>query len=103
MDFHPPQGAHSSHLRTLSKIKSLRVSVDPAPEDLSSEGAAYYTTNSQTVNTFVTIFWSWRDGTNRRETFIAAGRFVRGIEGARILTRRTGFGKGFGELFLTRS
>jgi len=34
-------------------------------------------------------------------TFIAAGRFGQGIEGARILTRRIGFGKGFGEVFLT--
>jgi hypothetical protein len=51
MDFHPPQGAHTSHLRTLSKIKSLRDFLDPAPEDLSSEGAAYHTTNSRTVNT----------------------------------------------------
>jgi hypothetical protein len=33
-------------------------------------------------------------------SFVAAGRFGRGIEGARILTRRIGFGKGFGEVFL---
>jgi len=35
-------------------------------------------------------------------TFIAAGRFGRGIEGARILSGRIGFGKGSGELFLIR-
>ena len=101
MDFtDPPQGAHTSHLRTLSKIKGLREFLVPAPEDVSSEGAAYYTTNSRTVNTFVTFFSLRRDGTNRRETFSPRGRFGRGIEGARILTRRIGFGKGFGEVFL---
>jgi len=63
MDFtDPPQGAHTSHLRTLSKIKGLRVFVEPAPEDISSEGAAYYTTISRTVNTFSSSFSSrWRD------------------------------------------
>jgi len=58
MDFtDPPQGAHTSHLRTLSKIKGLRVFLNPAPEDISSEGAAYYTTISRTVNTFSTTFF----------------------------------------------
>ena len=103
MDFHPPQGAHTSHLRTLSKIKSLRASIDPAPLDLSSEGAAYYTTISQTVNTFVATFWFAARRKNAVGIFVAAGRFGRGIEGARILSGRIGFGKGFGELFLIRS
>ena len=63
MDFtDPPQGAHTSHLRTLSKIKGLREVLVPAPEDISSEGAAYYTTISRTVNTFSSSFSSrWRD------------------------------------------
>jgi hypothetical protein len=34
--------------------------------------------------------------------FVAAGRFGRGIEGARILSGRIGFGKGSGKLFLIR-
>jgi hypothetical protein len=34
--------------------------------------------------------------------FVAAGRFGRGIEGARILSGRFGFVKGFGELFFVR-
>jgi hypothetical protein len=70
MDLHPPQGAHTSHLRTLSKIKGLRVFVQPTPEDLSSKGAAYYTTNSRTVNTFDAKFLM------RRDRFLEPGAFV---------------------------
>jgi hypothetical protein len=49
---------------------SLRVFVQPAPEDLSSKGAAYHTTNSRTVNTSTRIFLM------RRDRFLKPGTFV---------------------------
>jgi len=71
MDLHPPQGAHTSHLRTLSKIMSLRVFVQPAPEDLSSKGAAYHTSNSATVNTLARTFVTRRGVVFEPEVFAA--------------------------------
>src|SRR6185312_5319867 len=50
MDFHPPQGAHTSHLRTLSKIVYSLPDSHQAPRDFSSEGAAHYTSRSKAVN-----------------------------------------------------
>ena len=71
MDFHPPQGAHTSYLRTLSKIKGLRGFLHLAPRDISSEGAAYYTSNFLTVNTPKKLF-SRRSGRDRN-SFDGAG------------------------------
>lgn len=60
MDFHPPQGAHTSYLRTLSKIMDLRGFVRLAPQDISSKGARYYTTNFLFVNTPEQTFFAPR-------------------------------------------
>jgi hypothetical protein len=74
MDFHPPQGAHTSYLRTLSKIKGLRGLLHLAPKDISSEGAAYYTSNFLTVNTSKKLFFEApRSGP---EVFDGAGEAV---------------------------
>src|SRR5690242_19875671 len=57
MDFHPPQDAHTSYLRTLSKIKGLRDFSSLAPQDISSEGAAYLTSFFASVNTSMRTFF----------------------------------------------
>jgi hypothetical protein len=57
MDIHPPQGAHTSYLRTLSKIRGLREVLLLASPDISSEGADYHTSNFVFVNTFEAIFF----------------------------------------------
>ena len=49
----PPQGAHTSHLRTLSKIECCGAFPPPRSSNISSERAAYYTTNFVSVNTFL--------------------------------------------------
>ena len=51
VDFRPLRGAHTKHLRTLSRINGLQDLPHPAPQDLSSKGAAHYTTIFTTVNT----------------------------------------------------
>jgi len=56
MDFHPPQGAHTSYLRTLSKIIDLRGFVCLASQDISFKGAAHLTSNFASVNTLKRSF-----------------------------------------------
>jgi hypothetical protein len=82
MDFHPPQGAHTSYLRTLSKIKGLRESVHPAPENISFKGAAHHTSKFASVNTRNRLFRR-RAGTGVDASDVSGG--CRTIEGARIL------------------
>ena len=50
LDFHPPQGVHTSYLRTLSKILPAAKPEGTAPLDISSEGAGYYTSKFVFVN-----------------------------------------------------
>jgi hypothetical protein len=50
MDLHPSQGAHTSHLRTLSKIGFRLGFTSKATKGVSPEGAAYYTSRSDFVN-----------------------------------------------------
>jgi len=53
----PPQGAHTSHLRTLSKIILARAFRLRVSSNISSERADYYTTNFLSVNTFFRKFF----------------------------------------------
>lgn len=56
MDFHPPQGAHTSYLRTLSMIVDLRGLSRSASQDISFKGAAHLTSNFVSVNTLKQFF-----------------------------------------------
>lgn len=58
MDFHPPQGAHTSYLRTLSRINDLRGLAGLAPKNVSFKGAAHLTSNFVSVNTLKQSFFA---------------------------------------------
>src|SRR5690348_9611737 len=60
MDFHPPQGAHTSYLRTLSKIVDLLGLGGLASQDISFKGAAHLTSNFVSVNTLKRSFFASR-------------------------------------------
>ena len=85
MDFHPPQGAHTSYLRTLSKIVGLLGLGGLASQDISFKGAAHLTSNFVSVNTLKRSFFASRCSTfaGHRLRRFALFEFV--VEGGRIL------------------
>jgi len=60
MDFHPPQGAHTSYLRTLSKIIGLRIFFDPRLRTFRPRWAVHLTSFFVSVNTPKRSFFASR-------------------------------------------